>query len=98
MKTMTRVTSDTDLEGILDMLQNWVGDDVQKNLRHFTEKGDVTLEMPDADLRNDLWDGTLLVRFNREFSAAEVVNSLIDGCQADELRYIDARTLRLWWD
>ena len=98
METMTRVTSETDLEDILDMLREWVGERVQKNLRIFVKSGDIRLEMPDADLKREVWDGTLLIHFNRDFSAADLVNYIVGGVQVDEMSFIEPRTLRLWWD
>lgn len=98
METMTRATSETDLEDILDMLRDWVGERVQKNLRIFVKSGDIRLEMPDADLKREVWDGTLLIHFNRDFSAADLVNYIVGGVRVDEMSFIEPRTLRLWWD
>jgi len=98
MTEMTAYHSDTDRDAILGMIKEWVGDRVAKNLQLFVSQGKVKLELPDADLDDDRWDGTLLVHFVQPMSAADVINYIVGGTRADEISFVDNKTLRLWWD
>lgn len=98
MKEMTAYHSDTDLDAILGMIKEWVGDRVAKNLRLFASQGKVKLELPYADLDSDHWDGTFLVHFVEPMSAADVINYIVSDARPDEISFQDGKTLRLWWD
>lgn len=98
MKEMTAYTSDTDLDNILDMIKEWTGDRVAKNLRLFVLQGKVKLELPSVDFESDRWDGTLLIHFVKPMSAADVINYIVNGTGADEMHFNNHKTLRLWWD
>ena len=98
MREMIKYHSDTDLDAILGMIKEWVGERVAKNLRVFVSQGRIKLELPYADLDNDNWDGTLLIHFEKTMSAADVINYIVSGTRADEISFINEKTLRLWWD
>lgn len=95
---MISYTSDTHLEGILDMLKEWVEARVYQNLELFAKAGALKLEFPQADLDSERWDGTLVIHFSKPWSAMDVINHIISGTRADEIHMIDNKTLRLWWD
>lgn len=98
MKEMIKYHSDTDLDAILGMIKEWVGERVAKNLRVFVSQGRIKLELPDANLDSETWDGTLLIHFEKTMSAADVINYIVGGTRADEMSFINEKTLRLWWD
>lgn len=98
MKEMTAYHSDTELENILNTINEWTTDRVVKNLRVFVKKGKLKLELPNADLDSNRWDGTLLIHFVEPMSAADVINYIVNDTRADEMNFVDEKTLRLWLD
>lgn len=70
---------------------------IAQNLRNYVNNNQLQLELPfiDSDL---IWDGTLLIHFEQDLPAIEVVNNIINGCNANEIWFTDSKTLRLWWD
>lgn len=98
MKTMIAYHSKTDLNGILDMVKEYTTERVTKNLRVFAKQNKIELELPHADLELGQWDGTLLIHFLQPMSAADVINYIVNDTRADEMNFVDEKTLRLWWD
>ena len=95
---MTAVSSKSDLQNIILFAKDLMGSIATNNLRNYVEKDEVELILPKCNIEQDLWDGTLLIKFKRYFSAQEVVNKIIFYICADEVSFEDENTLRIWWD
>lgn len=97
-KAMTQITSKENLTEIIEFLEDWMDGQGIKNLMEYVKHGHVELIMPECNPEQDLWDGTLLVKLLRPFSAREVVNYIAAFAHSDEMSFEDDNTLRLWWD
>jgi hypothetical protein len=98
MSTMIAYHSDTALDAILDTIKDWVGEQLHKNLQIFAKQGLIKLELPEANLDKEMWDGTLLIHFVNLWSATDIINYIVSVSRADEISMLNDKTLRLWWD
>lgn len=95
MKFMTEADAKN---SFFDMLKNWQGESLVKNimLLEKEQKIEVMWDKLDYDADNGNWDGTLFIKLTK-IKMDELVNYVLGHSRADEMS-IDKKVLRLWWD
>jgi hypothetical protein len=98
MKRYSTADNPKNIEIISSFLKDYMGSTGMRNLSVFVKQGRIDLEFPECDPYNEFWDGTLLIHFKQDFTPAEVVNYILAFSRADEISFVNDKTLRMWWD
>lgn len=100
LSVQSSANSVLELSNILNAVKHFsnCSDAVVKNLGVFAHNKEVILECKVLDYDAKYWDGELIIHITKGMNARQIINYVVSGSYADEIRMLDNKTLRLWWD